>query len=496
MLKRIASYIVVVFCLASCSAMTGNMSVRQDANEAQTAALYQEMLSADNGSPNVAMLNLFFTRMPKGGDLHHHYTGSIYAETYLEWVQAKKWFIDSCSLRIVTTKGADACRDLTVQELLKDDALYRKLLMVWSDKDYANHFHEQPPPDSNFFSTFGYFGTVSNEYMQEGQEILKQRAMKENVSYIETMLSRAGAASADTFNEKESADLNAALRKTNKPCELAVLFDKIAARLDVSKAFNEDVQGFVHMVDTVHEGIDDSNFTLRYQTYAVRTLPPLQVFTDLYSGFKAADKSPLVVGVNIVAPENNSVALEDYTLHMRMFEYLHRRYPNVNRALHAGELTLGMVRPKDLLFHINEARHIAHAQRIGHGVDLPYEDNPLVLLKDLKQNAAVEINLTSNEFILGVEGSEHPYLIYADYGVPLVISTDDSAVSRDNLSHEYVLLASRYQPGYDKIKGYVYNSIRFSFLSDEDKAMVMQRLDRRFKAFEQEMSCFAQGRLK
>lgn len=142
MLKRIALYIMIVFCLTSCSAMTGNMSVRQDANEGQTAALYQEMLSADNGKPNVAMLNLFFTRMPKGGDIHHHYTGSIYAETYLEWVQAQKWFIDSCSLKIVTTKGADACRDLTVEELLKDNTLYRKLLMAWSDKDYDNHFYE------------------------------------------------------------------------------------------------------------------------------------------------------------------------------------------------------------------------------------------------------------------------------------------------------------------------------------------------------------------
>ena len=24
--------------------------------------------------------------MPKGGDLHHHYSGSVYAETYLEYV--------------------------------------------------------------------------------------------------------------------------------------------------------------------------------------------------------------------------------------------------------------------------------------------------------------------------------------------------------------------------------------------------------------------------
>ncbi|WP_216593427.1 hypothetical protein [Sulfurospirillum barnesii] len=50
-----------------------------------------------------------------------------------------------------------------------------------------------------------------------------------------------------------------------------------------------------------------------------------------------------------------------------------------------------------------------------------YEKEALWLLKALKEHAAVEINLTSNAFILGVEGAKHPYPLYAAYGVPLVI---------------------------------------------------------------------------
>jgi adenosine deaminase/adenosine deaminase CECR1 len=216
---------------------------------------------------------------------------------------------------------------------------------------------------------------------------------------------------------------------------------------------------------------------------------PLQVFTSLYAGFMASSKSPLIVGVNIVAPENNVVALADYTLHMQMFDYLHQRYPNVNRALHAGELTLGMVKPDHLLFHMRQALEIAHAQRIGHGVDLPYEQNTTELLAALKENdTAIEINLTSNQFILGVAGKGHPYLIYAGYGVPLVISTDDSGVSRNNLSSEYTLLASRYHPSYAKIKEYVYNSIKYSFLPQGEKASAKNVLDRRFAEFEMEMA--------
>ncbi len=452
----------------------------------QTSALYESMFSG--GEPNIAKLNLFFTKMPKGGDLHNHYTGTIYAETYLDWVAKKGWWINPCTLKIVTVQESGNCASLTVQQLIANNTLYRKLLTLWSDMDYRNHFHDQPPPDSNFFSTFGYFGTVSNEYMNDGLNIIKQRALKENVSYIETMLSSVPVKSADYFKQEEALKLSAQLRAAQSPEETDKLLAQIRSTLDANKDFHSAVDNFVSMVTTVHQGIDNDVFTMRYQTYASRVADPLQVFTNLYAGFMASSKSPLIVGVNIVAPENNIVALNDYTLHMQMFGYLHKQYPDVNRALHAGELTLGMVEPKDLLFHITQALEIAHAQRIGHGVDLPYEQNSTKLLETLKKNATIEINLTSNQFILGVAKNEHPYLIYSSYGVPLVISTDDSGVSRNNLSNEYMLLASRYHPSYARIKEYAYNSIKYSFLSQKDKTSASKVLDKKFSEFEEEMS--------
>ncbi|MBW2673207.1 MAG: adenosine deaminase [Deltaproteobacteria bacterium] len=457
-------------------------------NSSVTSQLYEEMFA--DGTPDVAKMNLFFTKMPKGGDLHHHYSGTIYAETYLDWVARKDWRIDRRTLRIVTDSGKSDETDnlITVRLLLADDALYRRLLTLWSDKDYRNHSHNQPPPDSNFFSTFGYFGDVSHEYMDVGLKILKERALKENVLYIETMLARVGVRGSDYFDGNDSKTLNRSLREAKSQEETNKLLDRITTTLLGDKRFISSVSGFVTMVEDNHRGIDDNDFVMRYQTYAVRIFDPIQVFADLLSGYLAAERSPLIVGVNIVAPENNGVALADYTLHMRMYNYLLGRYPAVNRALHAGELTLGMVRPRNLTFHIQQARDIAQAQRIGHGVDLPYEQHSLKLLKDLKENAAVEINLTSNAFILGVEGNEHPYLIYSDYGVPLVIATDDSGVSRNNLANEYVLLASRYHPTYGRIKEYVYNSIRYSFLEPADKASLKKLLDERFAIFETEMA--------
>lgn len=461
----------------------------QSNHESATAMLYER--SFETKEPNIAMLNLFFTQMPKGGDLHHHYSGSLYAETYLEWVKNKNWLIDTCSFKIVKTKSNASCKQISVDELIANDTLYRQLLTLWSDKDFDNHSHDQLPPDSNFFNTFIYFSPISDQYMDIGLNLIKERALSENVSYIESMLARVGVNSTEFFNAEEVTKLNNELRNTTSQEEVNALLERISTVFSNAQAFNEKINNFVKELEQKHQGIDNESFTMRYQTYAVRVLNPLQVYTDLFSGYLAALNSPLIVGVNIVAPENNTVAINDYTLHMRMFHYLANKYPKVHRSLHAGELTLGMVEPKELLFHITQARDIGRAERIGHGVDLPYEKESLRVLEDLKHHAAIEINLTSNQFILGVTGNAHPYPIYAAYGVPLVISTDDSGVSRNNLTHEYVLLASRYHPSYMTLKTYVYNSIDYSFLSPEDKVKVRAQLDKKFMVFEREMSALA-----
>ena len=485
-MKKTILLLFVTIIISSCR--TDNPTAILNFNK--TAEFYDQVISPDN--INLASLNQFMTEMPKGGDIHHHYTGSIYAETYLDWVKSKAWKINSCTFKIETEGSGDTeCPFLTVDELKQDNSLYRRLLELWSDKDYGNHDHNQPPPDEKFFNTFGYFGTVSDEYMDLGLNILKERAQKENVSYIETMLTTINVDCADFFEEEAIATLDSLLKISENQSEVDELLSRIDSTYLSDAKFQTKIDSFNLMLRESHAGIDTTGFKMRYQTYAVRVMPPLQVYTHLLSGFYAStsQNDSLLVGVNIVAPENNYTALEDYSLHMRMFNYLNRNYPKVNRALHAGELTLGMVRPRNLLFHINEAIRIANAQRIGHGVDITYESGSYELLERIKESgAAIEINLTSNEFILGVEGNEHPYLVYSENNVPLVIATDDSGVSRNNLTNEYVLLASRYKPSYKQIKEYVYNSIHYSFLSNHDKKETVENLNLKFEEFEKQIA--------
>jgi adenosine deaminase len=164
-------------------------------------------------------------------------------------------------------------------------------------------------------------------------------------------------------------------------------------------------------------------------------------------------------------PEDGRLSMQDYSLQMQMLDYLHSVYPSVRISLHAGELAPGLVPPAGLSFHIREAIDLGHASRIGHGVDVLYESDPAALLKEMSaKHIMVEVNLTSNDGILGIKGSDHPLAAYRAAHVPWALSTDDEGVSRIDLTHEYVRGALEQNLTYADLKQSARTSLEHAFL--------------------------------
>jgi adenosine deaminase len=80
------------------------------------------------------------------------------------------------------------------------------------------------------------------------------------------------------------------------------------------------------------------------------------------------------------------------------------------------------------------------------------------------KHVMVEINLTSNDVILGIKGNEHPLPIYRKFHVPVSLSTDDEGVSRINMTHEYVRAAETYALSYADLKQMVRTGLEHIFL--------------------------------
>jgi adenosine deaminase len=209
---------------------------------------------------------------------------------------------------------------------------------------------------------------------------------------------------------------------------------------------------------------------VRYLYQVLRGFAPEQVFAQTLLAFETVQQSmdahePGFVGINFVMPEDGFLSMRDYTLQMKMLDYLHSVYPKVHISLHAGELAPGLVPPEGLRFHIRQAVGLGHAERIGHGVDAAYEDAAPALLKEMaEKHVMVEINLSSNEGILGISGADHPFPLYRAAHVPVALSTDDEGVSRIDITLEYVRAAIDYRLSYQDLKQLVRTGMEHAFL--------------------------------
>jgi adenosine deaminase len=94
-----------------------------------------------------------------------------------------------------------------------------------------------------------------------------------------------------------------------------------------------------------------------------------------------------------------------------------------------------------------------------------YESDPLGLLSLMRQKRiAVEINLASNDAILGVKGTDHPFAAYVDNRVPVVLCTDYEGVLRTDLTQQFLRAVVTYGLNYQDVKTLVRNSLEYSFL--------------------------------
>lgn len=423
-----------------------------DDAERHAAALFDSLA----GQP--ARLRMLMRDLPKGADLHNHLSGAVYAESYLAWARAGHLCLDASTHALGPPPCSAGSAD-AADALARTPGLYDGTINAFSMRDYVPRPGDASGHD-HFFSAFAKFDPAGRDHAGEMLAEAANRAAGDHVLYLELMhypLMResAGLGLAHPWHGEDFAhDLDEI--RTGIPD----LVRQASSRIDLAEA---------RMRDVLHCGSAQAQpgcrVKIRYLTQLIRILPPQAVFAQMAYSYALVQADPRFLGVNIVAPEDDPVALRDYGLHMRAFRYLSSLDPAVKLTLHAGELTEGLVPPEALRFHIRDAIEIAGARRIGHGVDVTYEDDAPGLLDEMaRRHVAVEINLTSNDEILGVTGEQHPFRAYRAAGVPMVLSTDDEGVSRIDLTHEYLRAAGSYGLRYADLKQLSRNSLTYSFL--------------------------------
>lgn len=424
--------------------------------------------------------------MPKGADLHMHLSGAVYAETFIDNAVQQGLCVASVDPgKPAVPVGQNAVQfvspqydkpnncapgQVPVADALKNQALYDNLVNSLSMRAFVATQgitgHDQ------FFATFLRFDTLTG-HTGEWLDEVATRAAAQNEQYLEIMDTPTFTHAKEIAKQigwPEGAESNVT------PAQLAEVRDKMLAaglrdevsvnRAELARAL--ETRSSLERCSLPASASPGCHVQIHFLYQVLRGFAPQQVFAQTLLGFEVASVDPNVVGINFVMPEDGYISMRDYHLQMQMLDYLHSVYPKVHISLHAGELAPGQVPPAGLTFHIREAVNLGHAERIGHGVAVLYEDNPLRLLHEMAtRHIMVEINLTSNDVILDVTGADHPLHAYLAAHVPFALSTDDEGVSRINLTHEYVKAADEQDLTYAELKQSARASLEHSFLHGE-----------------------------
>jgi adenosine deaminase len=425
-------------------------------SESRAARAYQA--AAQDGPP---ALHAFLTDFPKGADLHVHLSGAVYAESFIRAAGEDGMCVDAVALAFVKPPCTGPL--IPAAKAPANQDLYDRLVNAFSMRSFV------PTPGfsghDQFFATFARFGGLGKKHEGEWVDEVASRAAAQNQQYLELMQTPTFSHAAQLAKEipwtGDFAQFGKALLDHG-------LRDEVAAdREDVLTA-EADRRRLEHC--GTPQALPACKVETRYIYQVLRDNAPEQVFAQTLLGFETIQASMNAhedtwVGINFVQPEDAFYSMRDYSLQMQMLNYLHSSFPRVPITLHAGELAPGLVPPEGLRFHIRQAVDWGHAERIGHGVDVMYEDDAPALMKELAaKHVMVEINLSSNEGILGIKGAEHPFPLYLAAHVPVALSTDDEGVSRIELTHEYVRAALDYHLSYHELKELARTGIEHSFL--------------------------------
>jgi adenosine deaminase len=457
MIEQIRSIGVALVVIAGFAPLChgGDAGIRTAGNAAEkrTSVIFSELRK------DPLRLDAFLRRMPKGADLHNHLSGSVYAESYLAWAANDGLCLDPGTKSLQPPSlPPTSCRDKgwrQATEAMTDPLLYRQVIDAWSMRGFrpaVENGHDR------FFDTFGRFGPAAKAHLGDMLAEAANRAAAEHVSYLELMITADKGMSSEIGKRTGWSDPETTRRKLIA----AGIFQAVSTARRTLVEEERKAAAAMHCGTTA--ATPGCKVTLAYICQISRNSPLGQVFGQLLAAFETARVEPRVVGLTLVQAEDGAAAMANFPIHMGMLDYLHRLYPEVHITLHAGELAPGLVPPEGLRFHVRESIRTGHAERIGHGVDVMYEDNPEELLAEMaRKGTMVEICLTSNDTILGIKGSRHPLSLLLAAGVPVALASDDAGVSRTSLSDEYRKAVEEQGLAYPQLKEMARTSLQHAF---------------------------------
>ena len=174
MRARLGKLASIAILTTGCASQSRVSPLPGDATVATAA--YMESIRDDP-----AAILLFLRDMPKGGDLHNHLSGSIYAESFIAWAAEDGMCLTTATLAISDPPCTDG--EVPAGNIPMNPALYGDVIDAWSMRNWnpaRQNGHDQ------FFESFAKFGAGDQRLGDMLAEVVN-RASAQHISYMELM---------------------------------------------------------------------------------------------------------------------------------------------------------------------------------------------------------------------------------------------------------------------------------------------------------------------
>lgn len=405
----------------------------------------------------------FVSALPKGGDLHHHFSGSVFSEWWYELAtQPQK----NGGYRYYTRVEFKRCQGYG-----------------------SNEFG--PNPQYLMFRTIqaSTFNALSD---CEKSEFLPLEALSDTqkAAFLNSIRLDKPYEGRDEFFQTHWQRLN---EMTSNPVMMSALLIKtlqyyqqqglqyLETQVNVQNMKKAD--GSTYTPDEALKYYTDAlasneakatGVVVRFQYALLRFLPNAEQQLEWIYQFVDAHRD-IYVGINMVGREDND---KGYPLRfLPTLRKMRHQYPAIALSIHAGEVDEPNHHVRDTL--------LLGADRIGHGLNTVTDPDTLLLMRHGPY--LIEINLISNLLLDYVNDySEHPFGEYLRIGIPVALSTDDAGMWDSNITDEFYVALTQFNLSWPELKTLIINSVAYSFLPDPQKTRELTRLNQRLEAFERD----------
>jgi len=405
-------------------------------------------------------LHQLLYEMPKGGDLHHHLTGSIFSEDWYELALAS----ERLGYEYYTKVRINNCRQ-------QGEPGFGQYLIHYQNLAKANWLKLSECEKSEYLP----LSDLDEQQRRHWEDALRLNSAHEG---------------RNEFFEKHWQRLGDLLSDPN--IATGILLKNFESQGDEGLLYAEpqvSVAGWIRPDGSpippaqaaeifrqalVTQPFKDTGMTWRFQNSILRFLPDAE--TQLRAAYEFVSTNEPWVAVNMVGREDDD---KGYPLRfLPTLRDLRRSHNNVRLSIHGGEVDEPNSHVRDTL--------LLGADRIGHGINLITDSDTMRIMR--YGPYLVEINLISNLLLQYVSDfDQHPFPEYLRTGIPVALSTDDRGMWDSTMTDEFFVAVKEFNLSWAEIKQLSENSLKYAFLPDAEKTDLLDRYRKSIVGFERKL---------